>query len=535
MNRASLAEAESPSPQLPAKAVITHFYENVPIWICILLNSVLFMLWAWLYWPMSDYLALVFTRADFRTNQIILLVLLVLMVNQIRQGVLKIQLTTLPQFVWLPLSVLLGGSLLYLVVERYLDINTISTSLFFLASYGLLGLWMEPTRWRQGLPASLLIVGTLPFGDHMQTFLGYPLRIATAQMVGVSFEVMNVPSVGVDTILTFENGIAQVDSPCSGVKSLWTGGLFLIAATWLERHAINLRWLLIGLILGLLLIGANFIRVAILVGIGIVGKMNLLAEVFHVPLGVLGFGVACGVALLLLRRDKRPNASYQSEPSIYESHRPVWLAPILMSCIALMALTYTQRSQTGLTAAPLTFRFPDDITTEVEPLGEEELGWLTKDGAESVDHRRFQWGGVTGTMLLISSQSWRAHHRPERCFEVKGLSVDELRTHIVTPNIATATFPVRLLSLGAGTERNTHSAVYWFQSTNRITDDYATRMWADLALQPERWILVSVLLDNVSVSSTLDATHLDELYRALATAVDEGLRNHDAKIHKFTK
>lgn len=56
-------------------------------------------------------------------------------------------------------------------------------------------------------------------------------------------------SIGLDTILILENGVSQIDLPCSGVKSLWTGLLFLLAATWLERRPLNLRWLLTGLVL----------------------------------------------------------------------------------------------------------------------------------------------------------------------------------------------------------------------------------------------------------------------------------------------
>ena len=106
---------------------------------------------------------------------------------------------------------------------------------------------------------------------------------------------------GLDTILVFENSVAQVDVPCSGVKSLWTGGLFLIAATWIERRPINLRWLCIALAFGLLLFVANLARVAVLVGVGQVMGLTPLAELLHVPLGVMGFAGACAAAVLLLK------------------------------------------------------------------------------------------------------------------------------------------------------------------------------------------------------------------------------------------
>ncbi|MCB0190287.1 MAG: archaeosortase/exosortase family protein, partial [Caldilineaceae bacterium] len=236
-------------------------------------NSLLIALWLWLYRPLFAYFAVIFADRAFRTNQLILFTVLALILLQARRGGLELRWQARPQLLWLPLGLALGGSLLYLIVERFLDINILAASLFFLASYGLLGLWMTPARWRQGLPAALLLVGALPFGEHLQTFVGYPMRIATANLVGEGFRTLGVGSIGLDTILTFENGIAHVDLPCSGVKSLWTGGLFLIAVTWIERHPLNLRWLGIAGVFGGLLFVGNFVRVAVLIGVGVVGQL----------------------------------------------------------------------------------------------------------------------------------------------------------------------------------------------------------------------------------------------------------------------
>ena len=191
------------------------------------------------------------------------------------------------------LALALGGSALYLAVEHFLDIRSLSAALFGLATYGLMGLWLEPRRWKEGFLAALLLVGILPFGEHLETFVGYPMRRITAQLVRDGFSAFGQTSLGVDTILVFESGIAKVDLPCSGVKSLWTGLLFLLSATWIERHPINLRWLLAGVALAGLLFCANLVRVAALIGVGQVLNWTLLAEMLHVPLGVLGFIGAC--------------------------------------------------------------------------------------------------------------------------------------------------------------------------------------------------------------------------------------------------
>jgi exosortase O len=476
-------------------------------------NLTLAGLWLWLYRPLFSYLAIIFSREDFRTNQLVLIGVMVLIAMRLQKSRLHPRLGASPHFYAPALALTLGGSLLFLLVERFLNINTLSTSLFFLASYGLVGLWLLPVRWRQGLPAALLLVGTLPFGDHLQTFVGYPMRILTAGLVQNGLAAAGVASVGVDTILVFENGVSQVDLPCSGVKSLWTGLLFLLAATWLERRPLNRRWLLLAAALAGLLFAANLARVAVLIAVGQVAGWRLAAQMLHVPLGVLGFVAACGAALALLRRlSPHPNPQ---EPLFPALRQPPWLSPALAAAIAVMALAYAPRPHSGLSQPPPTWAFPAGMAVSPLPLKPDELDWLTRDGAESAVRFRFESNGLSGSMILITSATWRAHHRPERCFEVYGLSLEESRPYLVAPN-----FPVRLVSLGKGRAQQAYSAAYWFQSPQRTTDDYATRIWADLSPRRERWVLVSILFDR---ALNPNQPEIDALFNALHQVVAQNL------------
>lgn len=485
-------------------------------------NTAVLLLWLWLYRPIFDYLAIIFSREDFRTNQILLLGVLFLIAAQVRKGGFKLQFDAAPRLARLPLAVALGGSVLYLLVERFLDVNTISASLFGLASYGLLGLWLEPGRWRRGIPAMLLLIGVLPFGDHMQTFIGYPMRILTAAIVGDGLRAVGVASIGVDTILIFENGVSQIDLPCSGVKSLWTGMLFLIAATWVEERPLTRQWFFTAILFTILLFIANLARVAILVTVGEVLGWRLAAEMLHVPLGVLGFAAACAAAVWLLRkveiRDWRLEIG-QSPISNLQS--PTWLTPALAAAITLMALLYMPRPQTGLAQPPPPLAFPADMVIEPLPLKPDENEWLTRDGADSADRMRFEYRGLSGSMILIPSHTWRAHHRPERCFEVYGLALNESRAHLVAPD-----FPLRFVSLGGplpsggvrgGARGGQLSASYWFQSANQTTDDYGTRIWADLAPQRDKWVLVSILFDEQIDPQDDDVT---AFYQALHETIE---------------
>lgn len=523
-------------------------------------------LWLWLYRPVLDYLAIIFSRDDFRANQAALIGVVVLIIARARKGVrfaleakrtlavcghspqtaaagggitwvkgtcpqiephlrkghARLQIDAAPH-VFLPGLVLaLGGSALYLAVERFLDINTLSASLFGLASYGLLGLWIGPRRFWEGLPAALLLVGTLPFGEHMQTFIGYPMRILTATVVRDGLRISGMASIGVDTILVLENSVAQIDLPCSGVKSLWAGFLFLIAATWVERRPINWRWGLGALALAGLLFAANLARVGILVVVGQVAGWQMMAEMLHIPLGVLGFVGACAAAVALLRLLPRPFGARAGVRGEVEGGRgedtplshPLWLSPCLVAAILAMAATYVPHSQVGLTQPPPRWEWPAGLVVNPTPLEPDEIGWLSRDGAESAERWRFEWRAsegqpISGTLTIVSSTAWRAHHSPERCLTLYGLSIDDSRTQLVDP-----AFPLRLVSLRSG--QRSQLGAYWFQSATQTTDDYATRIWADLAPARQRWVMVSIVFDGAYDPQSAD---IQALYTALHTGV----------------
>jgi exosortase O len=460
-------------------------------------NLVLLGLWLWSFRQVYPYLRIIFTHHDFRTNQIVLLAALILVVRQARLGQFSLVFNQLPQLYLPALGLALAGVGAFLAADRWLDINTLSATLFGIASYGLLGLWMSPGRWRQGLPAALLLVGALPFGEHMDTFIGFPLRLVTARTIGQGLAVMGFPNVSVDTILVFENGLSQVDSPCSGVKSLWTGGLFFLAATWIERRPVNARWLISGVTFAGLLVAANFARVGILVLVGQVAGARLLAEMLHVPLGVIGFIAACTAALRLLRwsgllrLDSRP--ALRTQPT-----RPRWLIPALAALLVMPVFAYAPDRQSAAAAVPVSFapdwQPPPELHAQPWPLEPDELDWLSDRGALPVAaiRWRFDWQGKTGSLLFVASNNWRTQHRPERCFTVYGLEVEGERLHLASPG-----FPMRWLNLRyPGGDQPLYNAAYWLQSKDRITDDYSVRIWDDLTPEAEPWVLVTVLFDQ---------------------------------------
>jgi hypothetical protein len=116
---------------------------------------------------------------------------------------------------------------------------------------------------------------------------------------------------------------------------------------------------------------------------------------------------------------------------------------------------------------------------------------------------------------MIRSDTWRAHHRPERCFEAYGLTVDQAHSTLLS-----ADFPLRVVYLSAAQGRYHYSAAYWLQAPGRVTDDYATRIWSDLTPQRQTWVLVTVLFDTPVDPTRPD---LQDLYNGLRQTVAHSL------------
>ncbi len=470
-------------------------------------NILLGISWLWLYRPVFTYLQVIFQREDFRTNQIVLLLLIVLLSMQVRDGGERpfTPFLSPPHKSRLPLLLLLGASAAFLAVERWLNVNTISAALCFLSGYGLLGLWMSPAAWRKGLPAALLLVGVLPFGEHLQTFVGYPLRYFSAELVRQGLDGLHIASLGTETILVLENGVALIDSPCSGIKSVWTGTLFFLAAIWLEKRPLRPNLLPIYTLLITLLLLSNTIRIALLVLAGQVMNWPTVARLIHLPLGVLGFALACIAVLMLVRR----LPAHPIPPQTFPAEAPS-LTPILLLILWGMAVIYTPRPPTVFAVdETAVFHFPAEMQTELSPLKADEEAWFKKDGADTAVRYTFQWHDLSGSMILVSSHTWRAHHRPERCFEVYGLAIERSVTFLVDEQ-----FPVKQVVFA----NSGRQAAYWFQTDSLITDDYGTRIWHDLPPERSRWLLVSILFDD-KAGVTIEEEN--EFYRMVERAVHE--------------
>lgn len=390
-----------------------------------------------------------------------------------------------------PLLLMLGASVCSIAAGCIIDIKQITILLFILGTYGLYGLLVEPNFWRKNLPIAGLLACILPFNTQLNSGLGLPARVLTAQVVEKLLSVFQIGAISSYDIIVLENGIAQVDVPCSGIKTLLVGTLFLLAATWLESRQLGLKWLAVCAVNFIMLVSANALRVVVLVLVAQVFQQPIYAEILHVPLGIVGLVSACFLSWLMLQKipkisaAKQINLESQQDAEILKN-QPLAKAGLIAAVAVLAALSQLYHIESEKVAiAPL--KFPEQIISEPIPLNPSEQKFFGNYPDTKTEKKRFISGNLRGSMLTVASTSWQTYHAPELCFIASGIPVNRIERKQLTSAIA-----ARWLSV----KDNQLSATYWLQSSEQTTDNFLERIRRDINHKNHTWVLVSILFDN---------------------------------------
>jgi exosortase O len=410
-----------------------------------------------------------------------------------------------------PLLLIFGCSVATISTQWLVSLAQLPVGLFLLGSYGLLGLWIAPAGWRRGLPVAIAIACLLPFGVQFSTGVGTPARIFTAQVVEWILHSWQISAISAGDVIVLDTGVAYVDLPCSGLKSMWTGTLFLLAATWLEGRQIGLRWLGVGIANLVLLAIANTGRVLILTVLTYVFNQTAWAEILHVPLGLSGFVMASLLTWGLLRWV--PKTGIQSSPKQPEMTPSVglrWQALVgLAGLLLALAIVPVPQPDRAIAAVDLAkFQWSAPMQAQTLALNPQEQKFFANYPGVTASKQQFQAGDLTGTAVMVASPTWQAHHSPEVCLAAIGYKIAPMVQRIVTPAVT-----ARWLSLDGGTK----SAVYWFQSATRTTDDFNSRFWDDVFHRESRWTMVSVVFD---LAIDRDAPAVTEFINQTHAAID---------------
>ncbi|MCK6552453.1 archaeosortase/exosortase family protein [Myxococcota bacterium] len=544
--------------------------------------------------PVIRWIGATLSAEAFRLNLALFIGVSVLLARRVGQGALRrawARVARGPVLRAGPVAVIVGAALGIVVFERVVDVHLASAVLFGIGTWGLLGVFSAPTAWRAALVPSLLLVAVLPFGEQASTYLGFSARLVTARFVEHALAALGVAAIPANTVLLLESGVAYVDVPCSGVKSLWTGLVFFLAALAVERRRVDLRALAAGLAYAVLLFAANVVRVTIVVLLAS-AELTALADVLHEPLGLGGFAAASAAALALLRRTAAPRAPAQAradhttadhpradpssadpssadpssadpssadpssaDPSSADpsSADPSSADPssadharadhttadhtsrahtsadrsavrasrlgALSLAAALVALAPLAASSTAARPAPppLSVALPRGFSGTPVPLTDAERGLFARVGESSASKRAFEGRGLRGTLLVVDSTSWRAHHPPELCLASAGVRVDALRDLSCGTGCS-----LRVASLDGGAR----TSLYWYQSRTRTTGDLVARIAADVTGDEDRWVLVSILLD----APAHDVARAREIHTLVADEVRAAIAAHEGAL-----
>ncbi len=335
---------------------------------------------------------------------------------------------------------------------------------------------------RTGLIAVLLVI-SLPSAQHLETYFGFAVRKATAELVASVLSAAGVAATNGETIIVLENGIADVAEACSGMKTLWTGALGL---TWLlalqRRVAWSTRTLVICATALLCLLVGNALRVLCLVWLDHVAKAPLLAHAAHTPLGVFNFIAVMSSSFALLRRPQAGPAPRPARTPL--SQRRVFA---LTGCVAAAFVARPLLASKPAVAMTL------PTTPELPGAKREALDAQERTLFESHHARAFKWSLTTSgrqvSVIIVVADSFRAHHAPEVCVAAHGRRVDRLRQETV------AGFPATTYAIDGGA----HRGVYWFESAEEITDSLLARTLS--SQRDARWALVSISIAGDALPS----------------------------------
>ena len=411
-----------------------------------------------------------------------------------------------------PFFLMLGGLGLSVFLRWTVDIDQLNALLFFISSYGLIGFFIRSEIWLKILPIASLVSILLPFSAQFSSNLGLPAQVLTAHSLEQLLKSFKIAALSSYDIIVLEQGIAQVNLPCSGLKSLWTGSLFLLAATWLDRRMLGWKWLGVVVLNVCFLITANIIRVFFIVVISYFLKQPQIAEILHTPLGVIGFVISCGLTWLCLQKVPKGNSLQPLHRLTQNPPRTSKIPLSLILSLFIAIATFSQFHPLLPNQANLSqIQLPANLTTEKISLSSAEQKFFEQYATVLPQKYRFKFQNLSGSFILIANASWENYHPPELCLMGSGYRVDAMEKVQISPQIN-----ARWISL----EQGKFSALYWFQSPKTTTDDFFNRFWQDVTHHQKNWALISILFDQ---KQDFKNPNLQQITQELYQAIQQGL------------
>ncbi len=154
-------------------------------------------------------------------------------------------------------------------------------------------------------PLAGLVVLALPWVASLQFYLGFPLRVITAQLSAWGLQLAGLDAMRSGASMVVNGQLVIVDAPCSGVQMAWLAyftACATAAATGLNDAAFVRRAAGVGAIV----LAGNVLRNSVLVALE--SRPAGLSAAWHEAIGLCVLGAVCVAVLALVSRKEASHA-----------------------------------------------------------------------------------------------------------------------------------------------------------------------------------------------------------------------------------
>ena len=410
-----------------------------------------------------------------------------------------------------PLLLFMGSAMGFVFNAYFIDINILAASLAVLAIYSALGFYCSAATWHSGLRPTLLLILLLPFGDYLDVYLGFPLRLFTAYASADMLSALGYASMSSETIIVLENQYANVDLSCSGIKGVWSGLAFFVLLTWVEAKPIRFPWVWRLAVFVMALIAANIIRVSFLVLLGSYFTLFTYADLVHEVLGIIGFALACLIGWGLLLTLKSTSTT-PGKPAPREIKNPRFALLGLIVFVLALNLLYTPMPKANILPINTELDLPPQWSPQTTPLSPQEEQFFNRNETKANKYSLQLKPGLWASLIAVHSVYWKGQHDPKNCLLAQGYKIVDDTTLRLSET-------ARVRYLNVMYENTRFIAIYWFQNENLLTDDYSQRLFSSLLRKKESWVLASMLVQT-SPDHTLD---IRDVIKPISFAIQQKL------------
>lgn len=399
-----------------------------------------------------------------------------------------------------------GAILIDLINVFYLHYQIISASAMIIGAYALLGIYLERKVWKRGFFIVGIIALSLPFAEHIQTFMGFPIRLLTAKVVSAIIGFLGSASVTDASVIVTENNATSIDVPCSGIKSIYTGFIVLLTMFFLKKVHWSLKLLAISFAYLLMLLIFNIWRVFSLVYIYDVLDFPAFGNAIHIGIGIIGFAVSTFALWYLIDKYTAKKADRDEPPTQKErSCKKFYIIVLLIIALALdtLYIAFLADKDQQIQPSGIVFNVQNPELQEIPFDEQEKQFFVNRDVEFSKKYTGKTESGRAFSLLIISSSSWRTHHNPELCLQGTGHQIDGSEIIQINGLI------IKQLSLNDGKD----TVFYWFVNGDKSVMDYSERVWEGLKNPRDIWTLVeigfhgSVDLRNPDIINLIELVH----------------------------